>query len=316
MARHHRSRTRRPAKVKESQMTTAPRNGPVPHHVPGSPPHHTLTVLGAGVMGVGITVLALGHGLLVHLVDVDRERLDEARGRIEAELRLAELMGSLPAGTPHGELVTGTSVKAAAAATAVIEAVTENADTKAEVLSEVCSLVRPGTLLVTNTSSIPVDELAEALERPEELVGTHFMNPPYLITTTEVVRGARTGEPAMAAVASLLGTLRRRAVVVRDAPGFVTSRILHPMINDAARVVQEGTATAEAVDTLMQGCLGHPTGPLRTADLIGIDNLVDSLDVLHERTGDPGCRPCDLLLRLVRSGRLGRKSGRGFYDYA
>lgn len=120
----------------------------------------------------------------------------------------------------------------------------------------------------------------------------------------------------MAAVATLLEALRRRPVVVRDAPGFVTSRILHPMINDAARVVEEGTATVEAVDTLMQGCLGHPTGPLRTADLIGIDNLVDSLQVLHERTGDDGCRPSELLLRLVREGRLGRKSGRGFYDYA
>ncbi|MEU5401633.1 3-hydroxyacyl-CoA dehydrogenase family protein [Streptomyces sp. NPDC005963] len=289
-------------------MTTAP--------LDELPPHHALTVLGAGVMGVGITVLALGHGLPVHLVDLDRERLDRATERIDGELRLAELMGSLPGGTPPGALVTGTSLKAVVGATAVIEAVTENAATKAAVLSDVSSLVRPGTLLVTNTSSIPVDELAGALERPDELIGTHFMNPPYLITTVEVVRGTRTGEPAMAAVATLLEALRRRPVVVRDAPGFVTSRILHPMINDAARVVEEGTATVEAVDTLMQGCLGHPTGPLRTADLIGIDNLVDSLQVLHERTGDDGCRPSELLLRLVREGRLGRKSGRGFYDYA
>ncbi|MCX4657986.1 3-hydroxyacyl-CoA dehydrogenase family protein [Streptomyces uncialis] len=288
-------------------MTTAPHDE--------SPPRHALTVLGAGVMGVGITVLALGHGLPVHLVDVDRELLDRAGDRIDGELRLAELMGALPPGISPGELVTGTSLKAAAGATAVIEAVTENAATKAAVLSEVSALVRPGTPLITNTSSIPVDELAGALERPEELVGTHFMNPPYLIGTAEVVRGPRTGEPAMAAVTSLLAALRRRAVVVRDAPGFVTSRILHPMINDAARVVEEGTATAEAVDALMQGCLGHPTGPLRTADLIGIDNLVDSLRVLHERTGDDGCRPSELLVRLVREGRLGRKSGRGFYDY-
>ncbi|MEU3099514.1 3-hydroxyacyl-CoA dehydrogenase family protein [Streptomyces sp. NPDC006967] len=284
-----------------------------PYEEPPTP--HALTVLGAGVMGVGITALALGHGLPVHLVDVDQDRLDRAGDRIDSEFRLAELMGALPAGTPLGTLVTGTSPKAAAAATAVIEAVTESAATKAAVLSEVSALVRPGTLLVTNTSSIPVDELAGAVERPEELVGTHFMNPPYLIGTAEVVRGARTGDPAMAAVRSLLGALRRRAVVVRDAPGFVTSRILHPMINDAARVVQEGTATAEDVDALMQGCLGHPTGPLRTADLIGIDNLVDSLRVMHERTGDDGCRPSELLLRLVREGRLGRKSGRGFYDY-
>ncbi|AZK97913.1 3-hydroxyacyl-CoA dehydrogenase family protein [Streptomyces tsukubensis] len=291
-----------------------PRSAPAPHGKPET--RHALTVLGAGVMGVGITVLALGHGLPVHLVDLDRERLDRAVDRIGGELRLAELMGALPAGTAPGTLVTGTSVKAAADATAVIEAVTENAATKAGVLSEISAHIRPGTPLVTNTSSIPVDELAGALERPEDLVGTHFMNPPYLIGTAEVIRGTRTGEHTMAAVAALLGALRRNAVVVRDAPGFVTSRILHPMINDAARVVEEGTATAEAVDTLMQGCLGHPTGPLRTADLIGIDNLVDSLTVLHERTGDDGCRPSELLLRLVREGRLGRKSGRGFYDYS
>ncbi len=294
-------------KTKENPLTAAPYDDP--------PPRPALTVLGAGVMGVGITVLALGHGLPVHLVDIDRERLDRAGELIDGELRLAELMGALPAGTAPGTLNTGTSLKAVGSSTAVIEAVTENAAVKAAVLSEVSGLVRPGTLLITNTSSIPVDELAGALERPEELVGTHFMNPPYLITTAEVVRGPRTGDAAMAAVAALLTAVRRRAVVVRDAPGFVTSRILHPMINDAARVVEEGTATAEDVDALMQGCLGHPTGPLRTADLIGIDNLVDSLTVLHERTGDDGCRPTGLLLQLVREGLLGRKSGRGFHDY-
>ena len=287
----------------------------VPPYATANPPTHTLAVLGAGVMGVGITTLALGHGLPVHLVDVDQERLARARERIAEELRLAQLLGALPPDTEPGELSTGTSTAPAARATAVIEAITENAELKAKVLAEVSGLVRPGTPLITNTSSIPVDELAGAVERPAELVGTHFMNPPYLIRTAEVIRGPRTGDPAMAAVAALLAALRREAVVVRDAPGFVTSRILHPMINDAARVVEQGTATAEAVDALLQGCLGHPTGPLRTADLIGLDNLVDSLWVLHERTGDEGCRPCELLLSLVREGRLGRKSGSGFHDY-
>ena len=290
-------------------MTTAPR------HDPPTPPPHTLAVLGAGVMGVGITALALGHGLPVHLVDVDHERLERARSLIAGELRLAQLMGALPPGVPEGELSTGTVLDPTARATAVVEAVTESAETKTKVLAEVSALARPGTLLVTNTSSIPVDELAGAVQRPEELIGTHFMNPPYLIRTAEVIRGARTGEAALQAAVGLLAALRREAVVVRDAPGFVTSRILHPMINDAARVVQQGTATAEAVDALMQGCLGHPTGPLRTADLIGIDNLVDSLQVLYERTGDEGCRPCDLLVRLVAEGRHGRKTGSGFYDY-
>ncbi|MEV0281371.1 3-hydroxyacyl-CoA dehydrogenase family protein [Streptomyces sp. NPDC050610] len=287
-----------------------------PHQETQSPPAQALTVLGAGVMGVGITALALGHGLPVHLVDTDRVRLDRAREKVGDELRLAVLMSALPADTEPGELTTATTPDAAGRATAVIEAITESAELKAKVLSEISAKVRPGTLLITNTSSIPIDELADAVDRPAELVGTHFMNPPYLIRTAEVIRGARTGDAAMAAVAALLAAVRREGVVVKDAPGFVTSRILHPMINDAARVVQEGTATAEAVDALMQGCLGHPTGPLRTADLIGIDNLVDSLHVLYERTGDDGCRPCDLLLRLVAEGRHGRKSGEGFYTYS
>lgn len=276
---------------------------------------HQLVVLGAGVMGASIATLAAGHGVPVTLIDVDDAKLAAAESRIAGELRLAQLMGALPDDIPEATVTTSGHLADAAGATAVVEAVTEDADTKEKVLSEVSAVVAPGTVLVSNTSSIPIDELASAAARPADVVGTHFMNPPYLIRTVEVIRGARTGEQAMDSIRSLLDALRRQPVVVRDAPGFVTSRVLHPMINDAARVVQEGTATAEDVDTLMQGCLGHPTGPLRTADLIGIDNLVDSLRVLHERTGDPGCLPCDLLLEKVRAGDIGRKSGRGFYVY-
>jgi methoxymalonate biosynthesis protein len=141
------------------------------------------------------------------------------------------------------------------------------------------------------------------------------MNPPYLIKMVEVIRGPRTSDGTIAAVKDLLASLGRQPIVVQDAPGFVTSRLLHPMINRAAGIVGEGTASVEAVDTLMEGCLGHPTGPLRTADLIGLDNLVDSLNQLYERTGDGGCRPCEFLEGKVRAGDLGRKSGRGFYDY-
>jgi methoxymalonate biosynthesis protein len=197
----------------------------------------------------------------------------------------------------------------------VVEAVTEDPYAKAKVLTDVSALVAPGTPVVSNTSSIPIDELARSVARPEDLIGSHFMNPPYLIRTVEVIRGPRTGPHTLDAVRRLLAALGREPVVVEDAPGFVTSRILHPMINTAVRVVAAGTASVESVDTLLQGCLGHPTGPLRTADLIGLDNLVDSLWVLHERTGDESCRPCELLLTKVRAGHLGRKSGQGFYHY-
>ncbi|WP_378741111.1 3-hydroxyacyl-CoA dehydrogenase family protein [Nocardia brasiliensis] len=279
------------------------------------PGEHHLTVLGAGVMGSSITAMAVGHGVSVLLIDVDETVLNRARNQIDQQLRHAQLLSALPSDRSPGELRTSTSVDSAAGTTAIIEAVTENFDLKHKVLAEVSAAVLPGTPLISNTSGIPIDELAASLPRPEDLLGAHFMNPAYLIRMVEVVRGLRTATATMAAVEELLTVMDRQAVVVHDAPGFVTSRLLHPMINDAARIVSQGIATAEAVDTLMQGCLGHPTGPLRTADLIGLDNLVDSLAALHERTGEERYRPCELLLEKVEKGLLGRKTGQGFYEY-
>lgn len=274
-----------------------------------------LAVIGAGVMGSNIAAMTISRGVHTVLVDVEQPALVQAGIMIDHHLRHARLVGALPADIPAGELFTSRSIDDAAGTAAVIEAVTESFDVKAEVLATLSTLVTPGTPLITNTSGIPVDELAGAVERPGDLVGAHFMNPSYLIRMVEVIRGPRTSDATMTAVGGLLARLEREVVVVRDSPGFVTSRLLHPMLNTAARLVGAGIATAEAVDALMEGCLGHRTGPLRTADLIGLDNLVDSLVALHERTGDEGCRPCDLLLEKVRQGDLGRKSGRGFYDY-
>ena len=275
---------------------------------------HRLAVVGAGVMGTNITTLALGHGVPVVLVDVDEAVLSRAREIIKQKLRHAQLMSALP-DRPHGQLVTSVSLDDVADATAVIEAVTELPGTKAKVLTEISAAVHPGTLLISNTSCIPIDELACSVPRADELVGVHFMNPSYLIKSVEVIRGPRTGDRTMQAVAGLLECLGRKGLTVLDAPGFVINRLLHPLINTAAMVVEEGTASAEVVDGLLEGCLGHSTGPLRTADLIGLDNLVDSLNVLYERTGEDSCRPCGLLLEKVRAGHLGRKSGQGFYDY-
>ncbi|MEU7804769.1 3-hydroxyacyl-CoA dehydrogenase family protein [Micromonospora arborensis] len=277
--------------------------------------NESVAVLGAGVMGTGISTLVAGQGLPVTLVDVDAAALDLARREIRNGLRHAQLMGAVPADRDPGALHTTLSLSDIRGATAVIEAITELPDLKAKVLAEAAAIVDPGTPLISNTSGIPIDELADSLPNPGALIGTHFMNPSYLIPMVEVIRGPRTSDETVASVLSLLTRLGRRAVVVRDAPGFVTSRLLHPMINDAARVVAAGTASAEDVDALMHGCLGHPTGPLRTADLIGIDNLVDSLNVLHARIGDERYRPSELLLDKVRRGELGRKTGRGFYDY-
>jgi methoxymalonate biosynthesis protein len=278
-------------------------------------PDHRLAIVGAGVMGTNIATLATGHGVPVVLVDVADAVLDRARTTIAGKLRHAQLMGVLPPGRPPGPLTTSTSLDDAAGATTVIEAVTELPETKAKVLAGVSAVVQPGTTLISNTSCIPVDEMADWVVRPGELVGVHFMNPSYLIKMVEVIRGPRTSEATIAAVTGLLTALGREALVIRDSPGFVINRLLHPLINTAAMLVEEGVATAEVVDGLLEGCLGHATGPLRTGDLIGLDNLVDSLNVLYERRGDESCRPCELLLAKVRDGDLGRKTGRGFYDY-
>ena len=273
-----------------------------------------LAIVGAGVMGVGIATLAVGHGVPVLLLDIHEERLRQAQDAVRQELRLARLMGKLPAGAA-GELTVSTSYDDLRDAGAVIEAVTETTDAKTKALAAICAAVPPGTLITSNTSAIPVDELAGYTTRPQDVVGTHFMNPPYLIRAVEVVRGPRTGEAAMASLRSLLTALDRDEVLVGDGPGFVSNRILMRVINDAARLVEEGRAPAEAVDKVFTGCFGHPTGPLATADLIGLDNIVDTLRVLHDRTGDDGYLACDLLLDKVRSGDHGRKTGKGFHIY-
>lgn len=274
-----------------------------------------LTVVGAGVMGVSIATLAVSRGLHVTLADNEPAKADAAAAKVARELRLARLVRAIPDDAVAGSLQVRSSVPEDVACDAVIEAVVETKDVKTKVLGEICEAVGPGIPIITNTSSIPVDELAAGIRFPESLLGVHFMNPAYLIATVEVIHGARTSEQVKAGAGVVLEALGRKGVVVGDGPGFVTSRVSHRMINDAIKVVQEGRASVEDVDLLMQDCLGHRTGPLRTADLIGLDNLADSLTVLHERTGDESFRPAGLLLAKVAAGEFGRKSGSGFYSY-
>ncbi|CAM5602917.1 Fatty acid oxidation complex subunit alpha [Streptomyces antimycoticus] len=211
----------------------------------------TIAVVGAGVMGRNITALALGRGVDVVLVDVSGDVLESARAEIAQLLRHGQFMGAFPASQATGTLTTTLSSGDVADAEVVIEAITEDAALKARVMAELSGTVPAGVPLITNTSGIPIAELAKSVQRPAELAGVHFMNPSYLIEMVEVVRGPQTGEDAMAAILSLLERLGRKTVVVRDAPGFVTSRLLHPMINEAARIVAEGTASVEDVDQLM-----------------------------------------------------------------
>jgi methoxymalonate biosynthesis protein len=285
------------------------------NHMVADYTEHRLAVVGAGVMGTNITTLAVGHGVPVVLVDLSDDLLSAARETIAQQLRHAQLMGALPGDRPRGELVTSVSLGDVANATTIVEAVVEDPAAKVKVLAEISGLVRPDTTLISNTSCIPIDELAAWVARADKLVGVHFMNPSYLIKMVEVIRGGRTSDATLASVGGLLAALGRDALVIRDSAGFVINRLLHPLINNAAMLVQEGVASAEVVDGLLEGCLGHSTGPLRTADLIGLDNLVDSLNVLYERRADENCRPCELLLSKVRAGDLGRKTGQGFYSY-
>jgi methoxymalonate biosynthesis protein len=274
-----------------------------------------IAVVGAGVMGVGIASLAVGHGLPVVLVDAAEDVLGRAPEVVNDHVRLGRLLGTLPAEAALGRLTMSMSIEAVSTAGAVVETVTELPEVKAMVLTEVSAAVPPGTLLTSNTSAIPVAELAAATVRPEDLVGTHFMNPAHLIEAVEVVRGADTGDAAMASLESLFSVLGRRMIVVGDGPGFVSNRILMRVINDAARMVEEGRAAAKDVDDIFVSCFGHRTGPLATADLIGLDNVVDTLHVLFARTGDDTYSACPELVARVQAGCFGRKTGQGFFEY-
>jgi methoxymalonate biosynthesis protein len=276
---------------------------------------HRLAVVGAGVMGTGLATLAVGHGVPVLLADIDERALGRARQQVAQQLKLAQLMGKLPREQAAGELITTTDLADIAPATAVIESVIERPKTKAEVLAAASGVVHKGTPVMSGTSAIPIEELADSVAWPADFLGAHFMNPPYMIRTVEVIRGPRTGDAAVAAALSLLSVLGQEAIVVGDGPGFVINRVLQRMINEAARIVEQDVAPPKAVDALFTGCLGHRSGPLGTADLIGLDNVVDSLQVLLDRTGDQGYRPCELLLAKVKAGDLGRKTGRGFFNY-
>ena len=208
-----------------------------------------------------------------------------------------------------------TDIAALAAADFAIEAVPEQLDLKVRVLKEADAVLRPGVILASNTSSISITQLAAQTSRPEKFIGMHFMNPVPVMVLVEVIRGLATSDDTFQTTMSLCEKLGKKPVAVNDAPGFVSNRVLMPMINEAAFAVMEGVATPEAVDAVMKMGMNHPMGPLELADLIGLDVCVDILDVLQKGFGDPKYRACPLLRKYVAAGWLGRKSGRGFYKY-
>ncbi|HEX9942911.1 MAG TPA: 3-hydroxybutyryl-CoA dehydrogenase [Thermoanaerobaculia bacterium] len=278
----------------------------------------TIGVVGAGTMGHGIAQVSAHSGYDVVLVDAVPEALERGwaqigkgferlvgKGRLSPEERDQAL----------SRLRTGGDLAAVDGADLVVEAVVEKLEVKQKVLSELDRLCPPQAILASNTSSISITKLAGATSRPEKVIGMHFMNPVPVMQLIEVIRGLATSQETYDAVEAAARRMGKTPVEVHDAPGFVSNRVLMPMINEAVFCLYEGVGKADAIDEVMKLGMNHPMGPLALADLIGLDVCLDILRVLHQGFGDPKYRPCPLLVKMVDAGHLGRKSGRGFYDY-
>ena len=277
-----------------------------------------IAVIGGGTMGNGIAQVFASGGFEVAMVDTRQELLDRALTIIGRNLeRVAKKLAWAP--ERSGEILQrirgGVSLEAARDADVVIEAVTEDLAVKRQIFEQLDALIPTTAVLASNTSSISITELAAGTKRPGQVIGMHFMNPVPVMTLVEIIRGLQTSDETYALTADLAQRVGKTAVAVNDYPGFVSNRSLMPMINEAAYCLMEGVAAREAIDAVMKLGMNHPMGPLALADLIGLDTCLSIMNVLHEGLGDSKYRPCPLLRNLVRAGYLGRKSGRGFYEY-
>ena len=282
-------------------------------------PLRHIAVIGSGTMGSGIAQVFAQSGFTVTLQDVSQPALDRARGGIDKSLAKFVEKGKLSAidrDATLGRLTTTVDLEALAVADFVVEAIIEDVDAKSRLFQSLDGLVRPEVILSSNTSSISLTRLGAATSRPDRVLGMHFMNPVPLMTLVELIRGQATSDGSMNVAMELTRALGKTPVESADYPGFIANRILMPMINEAFYALMEGVGTAEAIDTVMKLGMNHPMGPLTLADFIGLDVCLAILDVLHDGLGDPKYRACPLLRRYVAAGQLGRKTGRGVYDYA
>ena len=276
-------------------------------------------VIGAGTMGNGIAQVFASHNRRVLLVDREQAILDKALARIDKSVRRLASKRGLDeddvAREVRERIGTSTDYEGLADADLVVEAIVENESVKRSVFGRLDEICKPEAILASNTSSISITTIGSATKRPEQVIGMHFMNPVPLMKLVEVIRGHLTSDAVTDAITDECKNLGKTPVEANDYPGFVANRILMPMINEAAFALMEGVADAPSIDSVMKLGCNHPMGPLQLADFIGLDICLSILNVLHTQLGDPKYRPCPLLKRYVAAGLLGRKSGRGFYEY-
>jgi len=280
----------------------------------------TIGVVGAGVMGTGVAQNLAQRGMQVQLIDTAEAILAKATTQIEQTLRFAGMMGEGDADAEDSEVVmariqTSTDLATLAEVDFVVENTTEKWDIKAAVYPQLDAICRPEVVFAVNTSAISITRVGGVTQRPQQVVGMHFMNPVPLKPMVEVIRGHHTSDETIATAQQFLTQMGKEGVVVEDYPGFVSNRVLMLTVNEAIFLVQDGVSNAEDVDRIFVGCFGHKMGPLGTADLIGLDTILYSLDVLYESYNDPKFRPAPLLKKMVAAGLHGRKSGEGFFKY-
>ncbi|MGB9635698.1 MAG: 3-hydroxyacyl-CoA dehydrogenase family protein [Thermoplasmata archaeon] len=276
-------------------------------------------VVGAGTMGSGIAQVCAMQGFEVILRDIDEKFIRNGINNIEKSLNKFVEKGKITADEKikiMGRIKTTVNLEGLADVDLVIEAIVENAELKKALFRDLSTITKQETIFASNTSSISITELASASGRGERFIGMHFMNPVPLMKLVEIIKGAQTSEETTKVIVELATKLDKIPIEVNDSPGFVSNRVLMPMINEAIFCVYEGVATPEAVDAIMKLGMNHPMGPLELADLIGLDVCLNILEVLYTNFNDPKYRPCPLLRKMVRAGYLGRKTGRGFYKYS
>lgn len=275
-------------------------------------------VIGAGQMGCGIAHVCAQSGYKVHVYDLSQDRIEAGLATINGNLARQVSNGKLSEDERKATLARiggSPDMNDLAAMDLVIEAATEDEATKRKIYAQLCPILKPDALLATNTSSLSITRLASATDRPERFMGIHFMNPVPVMKLVELVRGIATDETTFATAKEFVTTLDKTITVAEDFPAFIVNRILLPMINEAIYTLYEGVGSVEAIDTAMKLGANHPMGPLQLADFIGLDTCLSIMQVLHDGLADSKYRPCPLLVKYVEAGWLGRKAGRGFYDY-